>query len=436
MVKIYPIMQLFGTSGIRAIADESLAQLAFKIGLAVGNAYGNVVVGGDTRTSTEAMKHALVSGLLFAGGNCCDAGVIPTPTLAFAAREFDAGVMITASHNPPEYNGLKLINPDGSAFDAHQRQQIEEAVRDDSLSVAQWNVIKSSRPYNRAVEQHIERIQQDFPTGLKLKIVVDSGCGATSLITPSLLTKLGCTVVPINCYPSGFFPRDAEPIESNLGDLIKATRELGADLGIAHDGDGDRMMTVDEKGRFVPGDRLLAIFARELGAKEVVTTIDASMAIEEMGFKVSYTRVGDTYVSEELKRGGDFGGEPSGSWVFPWVSLCPDGVYAAARIASIASRQKLSALVDSIPNYPLLRGSISSDGVVLSNLEKKLMAMKPSSASNVDGIKLNFEDSWLLVRPSGTEPKIRLTVEAKSEGEARQLFDNAVQIVKASTEGK
>ena len=429
-------MQLFGTSGIRAVADGSLARLTFKLGLAVGNAYGKVVVGGDTRTSTEAMKHSLVSGLLFAGGDCCDAGVIPTPTLAFAAREFDAGAMITASHNPPEYNGLKLINPDGSAFDAHQRQQIEKAVQDDSFKVAPWSEIKISQLHSGAVEQHIERIQQDFPTQLKLKVVVDSGCGATSLVTPYLLTRLGCEVVTINCYLSGFFPRDIEPVESNLSDLIRVTRETGADLGIAHDGDGDRMMVVDEKGRFVPGDRLLAIFARELGAKEVVTTIDASMAIEEIGFKVSYTRVGDTYVSEELRKGGDFGGEPSGSWVFPEVSLCPDGVYAAALITAIASQQKLSALVDSIPGYPLLRGSINSNRVVLSNLEQKLMTMNPLSVSKVDGIKLNFEDSWLLVRPSGTEPKIRLTVEARSEGKARRLFDSAIRLARASREGK
>ena len=155
MVKIYPIMQLFGTSGIRAIADESLAQLAFKLGLVVGNVYGNVVVGGDTRTSTEAMKHSLISGLLFAGGDCCDAGVIPTPTLAFAAREFDAGVMITASHNPPEYNGLKLFNPDGSSFDAYQRPQLEEAVRDNFFSIAPWNRMMSSRLPNPAVRQQI-----------------------------------------------------------------------------------------------------------------------------------------------------------------------------------------------------------------------------------------------------------------------------------------
>ncbi len=429
-------MELFGTSGIRGIANKGLMQLAFKIGLAVGNVYRNVVVGCDTRTSSQSMKHAFISGLLTAGSRCYDGGVIPTPTLAFAAREFDAGAMITASHNPPEYNGIKLLNPDGSAFDSYQQKQIEEMVLNDSSGAAPWKEIKENSIYDGAIEQHIDRILQDFPSGLKLKVVVDSGCGATYAITPYLLTKLGCEVIGLNCYPSGFFPHDIEPTEANLGALIKATKELGADLGIAHDGDGDRMMVVDDRGRFVPGDKLLTIFAQEVGAKEIVTTIDASMTIDEMGLKVIRTRVGDTYVSEELKKSGEFGGEPSGSWVFPNISLCPDGIYAAAQVVAIASRQKLSPLVDNIPHYPLLRGSISSDGIVISRLEQPLMAMNPLSVSNMDGIKLNFEDGWLLIRASGTEPKIRITAEAKSETRLRHLYDNSIRIIKDCMEGK
>jgi len=428
-------MQLFGTSGIRAIADTDLMQLALKLGLAVGSVYRNVVVGCDTRTSSQAMKHALISGLLTAGSRCCDDGVTPTPTLAFAAREFAVGAMITASHNPPNYNGIKLVNPDGSAFDSDQRKQIEEMVLNDSFDAAPWEEIKENSIYDGAIEQHIDRILQDFPTGLKLKVVVDCGCGATCVITPYLLTKLGCEVIGLNCHPSGFFPHDIEPTEANLGELIKATRELGADLGIAHDGDGDRMMAVDDKGRFVPGDKLLAIFAQEVGAKEIVTTIDASMAIDETGFKIVRTRVGDTYVSEKLKNGGGFGGEPSGSWVFPNISLCPDGIYAAAQTVAIASRQKLSLLVDKIPHYPLLRGSINSKGIVVPRLEQRLMAMSPSSVSNVDGIKLNFEDGWVLIRASGTEPKVRITAEAKSEARLRHLYDNSIRIIKDCMEG-
>jgi phosphoglucosamine mutase len=211
---------------------------------------------------------------------------------------------------------------------------------------------------------------------------------------------------------------------------MRVTREFGADLGIAHDGDGDRMMAVDDKGRFIPGDKLLALFAQEAEAKEVVTTIDASMAIDEMGFSVTRTRVGDTYVSEELKKGGDFGGEPSGSWVFPSISLCPDGVYAAARLVAMVGRQKLSQLVDSLPCYPLLRGNISSEGVVISKLEQQLMTMEPLSVSNTDGIKLSFADGWLLIRASGTEPKIRVTAEAKGETRVRQLYDNGIGVIR------
>ncbi len=423
-------MRLFGTSGIRGIADNDLLQLALKVGLAVGKVYGNVVVGCDTRTSSDAMKHSFISGLLAAGSRCCDAGVIPTPTLAFATREFDAGAMITASHNPPEYNGMKLLNPDGSAFNSSQKRQIEEMIFNDSLTVAPWDKIQSSSIYEGAIAKHVERTLQNFSNKFKLKVVIDCGCGAASLVTPYLLEKLGCEVVTMNCYPSGFFPRNIEPTEANLGDLTKATKESGADLGIAHDGDADRMMAVDDKGRFIPGDKLLVLFARQIGAKKVVTTIDASMIIDEMGLTVTRTRVGDNYVSEELKKSGDFGGEPSGTWVFPTISLCPDGVYAAAQIVTIASKQKLSQLIDSIPHYPLLRGSITSEGVVMSKLEPYLMAMEPLSVGNIDGIKLNFKDGWVLVRASGTEPKIRLTAEAKSETRAQQLYDSGLKAIK------
>ncbi len=429
-------MKLFGTSGIRRLADKNLVELALKTGLAVGNIHGRVVVGCDTRTSSDAVKHAFVSGLLMAGSRCSDAGIIPTPTLALAAGEFQAGAMITASHNPPEYNGIKLLNPDGSAFDANQQEQVEGMILSDSFCVAPWREIKSGSVYQEAVEQHIERILADFPGELKLKVVLDCGCGAASVITPHLLERLGCEVVALNCCPSGFFPHAIEPTEVNLGELIGTVKEVGADLGIAHDGDGDRMMAVDDDGRFIPGDKLLVLLARQVGAKEIVTTIDASMIIDEVGFSVVRTSVGDNYVSEELKQGGNFGGEPSGSWVFPGISLCPDGIYAAAWLVAIAGRQKISQLVNDIPHYPLLRGSIASEGVAISKLKKQLLTMEPLSVSNIDGIKLNFEDGWLLVRASGTEPKIRITAEAKSEVRVHQLYDSGLRVIRECAGGK
>ncbi len=418
------------------VADRSLLEVALKTGLAVGKVYDKVVIGSDTRTSSEGVKHAFMSGLLAAGARCWDCGTIPTPTLALAAREFQVGAMITASHNPPEYNGIKLLNSDGSAFNENQRRQIEEMLSDNALSTASWEKMTGSRFHDGAIEQHIEDIKKELPHGLKMKVVLDCACGAASVITPYLLRQLGCEVVALNCYPSGFFPHDVEPTEANLSDLIKATREFGADLGIAHDGDADRMMAVDDQGRFIPGDKLLILFAQQLGAKKVVTTLDASMVIEESGFKVTRTKVGDIYVSEELKKGGDFGGEPSGAWVFPGNSFCPDGIYAASRLVAIASRHKLSSLVDRIPQYPILRGSIDADGISSSNLEERLMALKPVSVNNIDGTRLGFEDGWLLIRPSGTEPKIRVTAEARSETRAHQLFDSCLNILKKQPAGK
>jgi len=243
------------------------------------------------------------------------------------------------------------------------------------------------------------------------------------------LGRLAYDLIRLNWYTRGFFPHDVEPTADNLGDLMKATKEFGADLGIAHDGDADRMMVVDDKGRFVSGDKLMVIFAQAVRAKEVITTIDASMAVDETGFSVTRTKVGDTHVSEELRKRGDFGGEPSGSWIFPSISLCPDGIYAAAQIVSIASQQKLSLLVDKIPSYPLLRGSIGSEGIVMSKLEQRLRAIKPLSVSTLDGIKLTFEDGWLLIRLSGTEPKIRVTAEAKSKARVRQLYNSGIKAI-------
>ncbi len=423
-------MGLFGTSGIRRLFDSKLLALAQKVGLVVGTTHHRVAVARDTRTSGSAMKHALISGLISSGTECIDIGVAPLPTLAHAARDFSAACMITASHNPPPYNGIKLINPDGSAFDEAQRGEVEKGVS--STPTSTWDELGSYRSHDGAVEAHIAAILKHFPTPLKLKVVVDCGCGAASLVTPRVLRQMGCEVVAMNCIPSGFFPRPVEPTASNLADLIRAVKECGALLGIAHDGDADRMMAVDSKGRFIPGDKLLVLLARDMAAKSIVTTVDASMAVEELGLTVRRTRVGDVYVSEELKKGGGFGGEPSGSWVFPKFSLCPDGIYAAARIAALAARGGLSEMIDAIPCYPMLRGDVPSEGMDIETSRECLMAMKPVSVTELDGIRLGFDDGWVLVRPSGTEPKIRLTVEARSAERTRALYDSTLNKMRSS----
>jgi phosphoglucosamine mutase len=425
-------MSLFGSSGIRALYSKDLLNTAFRVGLAAGKNRKNVILGRDTRTSGDAMKHAVMAGLLASGAKCSDAGIIPTPTLAYAAREFSAGIMLTASHNPPEYNGLKLFNPDGSSFDSLQQAQIEHALADDEGAALKWEEAKAGSVFTGAAENHINAILKHFTRPVNIKVVVDAGCGAGAEVTPRLLEKMGCEVIKLNCYNSGFFPRVIEPVAENLKELCKTVKQTGAAAGIAHDGDADRMMAVDEKGRFISGDKLLAILIRAMGAKDVVTTLDASMTIDSLGIKVRRTRIGDSFVSEELRKGGDFGGETSGAWIFPSLSLCPDGIYAAAALAALAAENSLAELADGVKAYPLVRGSINSAGVNHTEMENNLAALEPLKISKIDGIKLDFKDGWLLVRPSGTEPKIRLTAEAKTKVKAQMYYDKAMEAVENS----
>lgn len=405
--------------------------------MAVGTRYKKIVVGRDTRTSGDTLRHAVTAGILASGSRCIDAGILPTPTLAYLTREYDAGIMITASHNPPQYNGLKLLNPDGSAFSGEQQDLVEEMVEGRYGEGVLWQNMFAAEEDSTGIEKHIARITGDFKNGINARVVIDCGCCAACGITPELLKRLGCDVIPLNCFPSGVFPHDVEPVEANLGDLMKAVSETGADLGIAHDGDADRMMAVDEQGRFVNGDKMLAILGKSLGAGKIVTTIDASMIIEEMQFQVTRTRVGDPYVSEELKNGGIFGGEPSGAWVFPAVSFCPDGIYAAALIASIASREKLSVIADNLASYAVKRGNINGNIACMDDLHYRLKArFNPLTEDKTDGIKLNLEDGWILIRPSGTEPKIRLSVEARNVKLAAEYYADCFSIINNYVKGK
>ena len=417
-------MSIFGSSGIRAQVSGDLFSLAFNISLSMGRHYSSVVIANDTRTSSTALKHIVISGLCSSGARVFDAGMLPTPSLAFITRKYKAGIEVTASHNPPEYNGLKLWNPDGSSFHEVQRTLLETELIRESVEI-NWQNMADCDTVSGCLQEHLDRIKKDFPENLGVKVVVDCGGGATCFATPYLLQKLGCQVLAINSIPTGFFPRSSEPTEENLQELRKAVVALHADLGIAHDGDGDRMVAVDEKGRVIEGDRLMLILAKNIAAKKLVTTLDATMLLEESHFNVIRTKIGDTFVSEKLKDGGDFGGEASGCWIFPEVSLCPDGVYAAAKLAQIASKKKLSTLVDSINLYPLKRGSVPLDKDRWQDIANRFLEIDCLSQDKEDGIKLNFSDGWLLLRPSGTEPRLRITVEARSKERMETLYNMA-----------
>jgi phosphoglucosamine mutase len=429
---------LFGTSGIRGRIGEGFSIEMFRnIGQAVGTEYQDCVVGHDHRTSSEMLEHAFISGLLSTGGGCFLAGMVPTPTLAWAGRDHSCGAMITASHNPPEYNGVKLWNPNGLSFVAEQRAGIEELMERGDLTKAAWNEVGGAVAIEKTIPAHIDRILDSVDESTA-RVVVDCGGGATSEISPLVLERMGCNVIRLNCEPDGLFrSRSSEPTEENLGALKETVQSEKADLGIAHDGDGDRMVAVDEKGNFAGGDALLPVIAKEEVERSIVVPINGSMVLDDVlpGAKIWRTRVGDVYVGEEIeRRGADFGGEPSGTWIFPKHFLCPDGIFAAARLVNMIADRPLSELVESIPRYPLFEQSIpfksSRKSVVLSKLKEGVEGSECESLNAIDGWRLDHEDGWVLVRPSGTEPKIRITAEAREERRAKEIYNSMVSLVR------
>ena len=422
-------MARFGSSGIRGLANvEVTPELALRVGKIVGELYNSVVVGRDPRTTGPMLGSAFIAGVLSAGGDAIDAGIVSTPTLARGAADYGCGAVITASHNPAPYNGIKLWNPDGMAFDEGQQEEIEAALDAGRYRDAAWDGVGRLSLRDDLIARHMDAILSEVGSA-DLRVAVDCACGATATITPFLLREMGCRVVAINAQPDGHFPgREPEPTEANLGLLRSTVRSVGADLGIAHDGDGDRMVAVDRDGVFLGGDTLLALFAKREVRSGLVVPVDASMVLEDLlpNAKVYRTRVGDVYVASELKRrGADFGGEPSGTWIFPKVSLCPDGVYAAARLVKLASEGSLSSAIRAIPRYPAIRGSIAYDASRRAAVEAKLdggLRGLGAAVSTLDGWRLQWEDGWGLVRFSGTEPKIRILAESRDEARAKAIY--------------
>jgi phosphoglucosamine mutase len=430
-------MSLFGSSGVRGIVNvEFTPELAAMIGMAAGANAKRCVVGTDSRTSGPMVVAAVSSGLMAVGCDVHLAGVVTTPTLAEAARKMDFGVMATASHNPPDYGGLKLWNPDGSGLSPDHAKAIEKAIDAKRFKLKPWDQIGRSQPLHDAAERHVDRIVKGVGRA-KLKVVVDCANGPAFTVTPLVLQRMGCHVVTINSNLDGRFPgRPPEPIEENLTTLKSAVLSMDADLGIAHDGDADRMVAIDDRGQFLGGDELLAIFAKKYGKRRVVVTADASMAVDDyIKRKIFRTRVGDVFVSQEVKkRKADFGGEPSGTFIFPDQTYCPDGILAAARLVEIASDKRLSEVRKKVPKYPILRGAeiynLKHRDRVMRCLDREMKKIKCRERLMLDGYRLQFKDGWALVRPSGTEPKIRMVAEARQQRRAAEIMTLITRAVK------
>jgi phosphoglucosamine mutase len=444
--------KLFGSSGVRGLVNVDLTPiLAAKIGLAVVtfSKAKRLIVARDTRVSGLMLENALVSGLLAGGTNVNCLGIVPTPVLAYLTKKLkaDAGVMITASHNPPQYNGIKIFGRDGLAYGDESQDEVEKIIENESFRREDWRNVGEALHIDES-RLYVEMIQKTAKLYKKWHVIVDSGCGATCNLAPVIFERLGCKVTAINSQPDGFFPaRSPEPNAESLKPLAKIVRELDADVGIGYDGDGDRAAFIDKKGNFVDFDRVLAAYAahvvKKSGGGTVVTNVEASMCVEKMvkahGGKVVRTKVGDVYVAEAIKRhNAVFGGEPCGAWIHPQFHYCPDGILSSVMLLKALEDEdkSLTEFIAEMPQYQILRENITCKNKVKHKVVEKvgegLRAVFPAykEYSTVDGVRLALRNGWILVRASGTEPLVRLTVEGESLKAAKEILQKGVALVK------
>ena len=437
--------KLFGTSGIRGkIGSEVTCELALNVGKSLAYYLGNegtVVLGYDTRTTNKMLDQAICAGLLESGVDVIKIGMVPTPLVGYATEKLgaDAGVMLTASHNPSQYNGIKLWNRNAMAYTSAQEAEIEEIYANKDYISVSWDDVGTLSVNEEIKGQYIDDLVSMVNIKPGLKVVIDCASGAGSEISPLVFRKAGCEVTTLNSQPDGFFPgRNPEPNADNLQTLMKTVVAIGADLGIAHDGDADRMITVDEKGNISPFDSLLALISKEFDG-DIVTTVDAGLCMDEsVNGEVLRTPVGDVNVAEVIiEKDASFGGEPSGTWLHPDFCMCPDGILSGLRMAEIVSRDgKLSDLLAQIPQYPNIREKITCSKEakvkVMENMEELLTGAFDDirDINSIDGVRLTFEDdSWVLVRPSGTEDYVRITLESRDQKRAESIKETCVKII-------
>lgn len=431
--------KLFGTNGVRGIVNEDMtSELALGMGRAIGRFMnGRIALAYDTRVSADMIRSAVSAGLMSTGCDILDLGVIPTPALQYFVKTHDlaGGVMITASHNPPKFNGIKCVSSDGTELNKEDEESIEDLFFDEAPYEAPSRVgmtekvIGAAESYVDAIISHV-----DVPSikAAGLKAVVDCANGAGYLTAPLLMKKLGVRATTLNADPQGEFPgHPSEPTEENLKDLIMLMKANDADIGIAHDGDADRTVFVSGKGEYVSGDKGLAIMSgfllKENPGGTVVTPVSTSSMVEEVvresGGVIRYTAVGSPVVARAMMSSGAvFGGEENGGLIFPEHQFCRDGAMAAAKMLEcIAKEGTLSKQMRSLPVYHTFKFKVDCPEHKKAGLTAFLgSGSKGNSRDETDGLKMIYDDGWVLIRPSGTEPIFRIYSESKDEGAAKR----------------
>ncbi len=435
---------LFGTSGIRGLyGKEVTAELAAKVGNAIGGRGEKIILCRDTRQTSPILADALAAGAMQSGADVIDIGVAPTPLLAYVAFvEKCDGAMITASHNPPEYNGIKLFSH-GMEFTKQQEKTVEDSVAGKEKK-AEWKEAGQLRKKDYShdyILYLLSKVDASAIAKRKPKVLIDAGNAAAYSLAPELFSAAGCVVVAVGCDKPGEFTRNLEPKASTLSDTAKLVVERKCDFGIAFDGDGDRAIAIDEKGIVLPLDVQLELFCGHFlpksPNKKIVTTVEASLGVREMvesqGGRLFVTPVGSLYVAEEVKKqGASFGGEPCGEYVFPFATPCAEGILSALFIAEIFCKNgTLSRAAKGIKTHFMDRRKYVCKGEMKEKIMRKL-SEKPQlegRLSTVDGLRYDFTDGWLLIRASGTEPAIRLTCEAKTQKRLHEVALRAEQLI-------
>jgi phosphomannomutase/phosphoglucomutase len=440
--------KLFGTNGIRGLVNVELTpEMAIKVGACIGTFFGknkNVLLGYDARTSGPMFARAVISGINAAGCNVYFAGMASTPAIQFATKnhKMDGGVIISASHNPPEYNGIKVIWSDGIETSHEQETEIEDIYFNNVIVYAPWDKLGAKRELQGINDEYKDAIKKHVDTekiaAKHFHVVVDAANSVGGIALPILLREIGCKVTTINANIDGTFPgRLPEPRPESLGDLSATVKAIGGDMGVAFDGDADRSIFTDSNGTIYWGDKTFAVVIKQYLLKnpgtKIVTPVSSSTLIkdtvETYKGKLIWTKVGSVTVSQTMKaENADLGGEENGGIFYRPHQAVRDGAMTTALLLNIMADtgKSLAQLVAEQPQYFIEKGKIECPDNKKAILQQKIYEqVKSENVSTIDGVKIWFSDaSAILIRPSGTEPVFRLYAEAKNQQKALQLVDD------------
>ena len=404
-----------------------------------------VCLGTDSRLSRELISASVTEGLTSAGINVALLGIVPTPALALLTREegFDAGVMITASHNPPEFNGIKLFNSDAIGYSRAQEEQVEQVYYSGQFHAGKMGTAEQVPLMKDKYFAFIRALTAGWNFNYGLKIMIDPGNGAAAGFASELFRQLGFTVIPVNDVPDGRFPgRNPEPKEDTLQETIKFLRQKNADLAICFDGDADRVVFCDQQG-FIGFNEMIAFISRiamqASGKLTVATTVETGMlldlAVRDMGGRTIRGRVGDVYAAH-LARDNDaaLGVESVGVYILPKAGFYPDSIFAALLLlSSIRQAADIRSFLSTLPPLHFYKDKLAcpnpNKAAAMERVNKQTASLKASSLNNLDGLRLEFAEGWMLIRASGTEPAIRVLAESGSRTFARSLLNRGMVIV-------